>query len=196
LEENAARARTAGSATQVSGRGTAEGPANLLLDLDGLFNAADAARAVHQWVGTGGLLGYPSLSRGAREVETLLRERPLDAAQVRESLTNLLLVFDSPQEVIEAQVPEDILQALSGRRVALAGYLHPKPSGSASHWNTPARGPFFWTRITPTHSGSSKAATLPPSTFSLAARAPPGPIPRRRSQSRWFSSATEKKFLA
>jgi len=93
----------------------------LLLDLDGLFNAADAARAVHQWVGTGGLLGYPSLSRGAREVETLLRERPLDAAQVRESLTNLLLVFDSPQEVIEAQVPEDILQALSGRRVALAG---------------------------------------------------------------------------
>ena len=93
----------------------------ILLDLDGHFNAADAARAVHQWVGTGGLLGYPSLSRGAREVETLLRERPLDAAQVRESLTNLLLLFDTPPEVIETPVPKAIFQALSGRYVALAG---------------------------------------------------------------------------
>src|SRR5450631_2479202 len=30
----------------------------LLLDLDGGFNASDAARAMHQWVGSGGLLGY------------------------------------------------------------------------------------------------------------------------------------------
>ncbi|MEO8371289.1 MAG: response regulator [Candidatus Solibacter sp.] len=92
-----------------------------LLDLDGLFDPTDAARAVHQWVGTGGLLGYPSLSRGAREVEMLLRERPLDTAQVRESLTNLLLAFDTPPEVIDAPVPEAIRRALAGRLVALAG---------------------------------------------------------------------------
>src|ERR1035437_9722800 len=30
----------------------------LLLDLDDAFDPADAARAAHQWVGTGGLLGY------------------------------------------------------------------------------------------------------------------------------------------
>src|SRR5262245_12775925 len=30
----------------------------LLLDLDEAFNPNDAARLVHQWVGTGGLLGY------------------------------------------------------------------------------------------------------------------------------------------
>ncbi len=93
----------------------------LLLDLDGIFDAGDSARTVHQWVGTGGLLGYPALSRLAREVETLLRERPLDAAQVRETLTNLLLVFDLPPEAIEAPVPGAILQALSGRCVGLAG---------------------------------------------------------------------------
>src|ERR1022692_261025 len=30
----------------------------LLLNLDGQFDAADTAKAVHTWIGTGGLLGY------------------------------------------------------------------------------------------------------------------------------------------
>ena len=93
----------------------------LLVDLDGLFDAAQSARAVHQWVGTGGLLGYPDLSRQAREIEHLLRERPLDSAQVRESLTNLLLAFTTPPEAIDAPVPPAILEALSGQCVAVAG---------------------------------------------------------------------------
>ena len=93
----------------------------LIVDLDGLFDAAEWARTVHQWVGTGGLLGYPGLSRVAREVETLLRERPLDAAQVRESMTTLLLAFETSPEAAEAPVPHSILRALAGRRVALAG---------------------------------------------------------------------------
>jgi two-component system, cell cycle response regulator DivK len=70
----------------------------LLLGLDGMFDAADSTRSVHQWIGTGGLLGFDDISRLAREVETLLRERPVDAAQVRESLTSLLLAFDTPPE--------------------------------------------------------------------------------------------------
>src|ERR1035441_6003991 len=35
----------------------------LLLDLDGQFNANDTAKAVHTWIGTGGLLGYMAISR-------------------------------------------------------------------------------------------------------------------------------------
>jgi DNA-binding response OmpR family regulator len=93
----------------------------LLLDLDGLFDAADSARAVHQWVGTGGLLGYPAISGLAREVETLLRERPLDAAQVRDSLTNLQFAFDTAPEALESPAAGAISHVLSGRCVALAG---------------------------------------------------------------------------
>jgi len=37
-----------------------------LLDLEGQFNANEAARVVHQWIGAGGLLGYTALSRLAR----------------------------------------------------------------------------------------------------------------------------------
>ena len=80
----------------------------LLLDLDAAFNANEAARAVHQWVGTGGLLGYTALARLAREVEATLLERPLDAAQVRESLTNLLLAFTTPREALDAPTPDAI----------------------------------------------------------------------------------------
>ena len=95
--------------------------ANLLLDLDGAFNPAEAARAVHQWVGAGGLLGYSALSRLSREVETLLLERPVDAAQLRESMTNLLLGFNSSGEATVTSVPESIALALAGKSVAVAG---------------------------------------------------------------------------
>ena len=93
----------------------------LLLDLDDAFNANEAARAVHQWVGTGGLLGYTALARLAREAEAALLERPVDAAQVRESLTNLLLAFTTPREALDAPTPDAIVQALTGKRVAIVG---------------------------------------------------------------------------
>ena len=93
----------------------------LLLDLDGTFDPTSAARAVHQWVGTGGLLGYSALGRLAREVEALLLERPVDAAQLRESLTNLVLAFTTPREALDAAIPDDILKALKGKLVAIVG---------------------------------------------------------------------------
>ena len=93
----------------------------LLLDLDAAFDANEAARAVHQWVGTGGLLGYTALGRLAREVEALLMERPVDTAQVRESLTNLVLAFTTPREALDSPVPDAIVQALTGKRGAIVG---------------------------------------------------------------------------
>jgi len=39
----------------------------LLVDLDSQFNAAEAARVLHNWVGTGGLLGCTAIGRLARE---------------------------------------------------------------------------------------------------------------------------------
>jgi CheY-like chemotaxis protein len=93
----------------------------LLLDLDEAFNATDAARQVHQWVGTGGLLGYAALARLAHEVEALLLERPVDTSQLRESLTNLLLAFSTPREALDTPVPDAIVHALDGKCVAIVG---------------------------------------------------------------------------
>jgi DNA-binding response OmpR family regulator len=94
----------------------------LLLDLDGPFNADAAGRAVHQWVGTGGLLGYSAISRLAREVEAILGEKPLDNSQLRESLTNLVMAFTSPREARDKPVPERIIHALAGKRIAVVGF--------------------------------------------------------------------------
>ncbi|MBS1858643.1 MAG: response regulator [Acidobacteria bacterium] len=93
----------------------------LLLDLDGEFNPYNAGRAVHQWIGTGGLLGYSAISRLAREVEGVLQERPIDAAQLRETLTNLVLAFTSPREARDTAVPETIIKSLTGKVIAVAG---------------------------------------------------------------------------
>jgi two-component system, cell cycle response regulator DivK len=68
----------------------------LLEDVDGRFPCEEAARAVHQWTGTGGLLGYAAISRIARELEAILSERPLDNAQLREALESLSAAFHEP----------------------------------------------------------------------------------------------------
>jgi DNA-binding response OmpR family regulator len=98
-----------------------EASRQMLLDLDGQFNAGDAAKKVHNWIGTGGLLGYSAISRLAREVEAALMVRPLENDQLRDSLTNLALAFNSPREARDAPLSETIVQALSGKRIALVG---------------------------------------------------------------------------
>jgi DNA-binding response OmpR family regulator len=97
----------------------------LLLNMDGEFNANDTAKAVHTWIGTGGLLGYMGISRLAREAEAVLLERPLENDQLREALTNLALAFNSPREAREEPVSETIRQALTGKRVALVALPSP-----------------------------------------------------------------------
>jgi DNA-binding response OmpR family regulator len=98
-----------------------EAARQMLLDLDGQFNANEAAKKVHNWIGTGGLLGYSAISRLAREVEGVLVMRPLENDQLRDSLTNLALAFNSPREARDAPLSESIVHALSGKRVALVG---------------------------------------------------------------------------
>ena len=93
-----------------------------LLDLDGPFDAEAAGRAVHQWIGTGGLLGYSAVSRLAREVEAILVEKPADNSQLREALTNLVMAFSSPREARDKPLPDTIVEVLSGKRIAVAGF--------------------------------------------------------------------------
>jgi two-component system, cell cycle response regulator DivK len=98
-----------------------EATRQLLLSLDGQFNANDAAKKVHNWIGTGGLLGYLAISRLARQVEVPLLERPVENVALREALTNLAVAFNSPIEAREVPLSEAIVQTLSGKRVALVG---------------------------------------------------------------------------
>jgi two-component system, cell cycle response regulator DivK len=94
---------------------------SLLCAMDGNFHARDAARAVHQWIGTAGLLGYADISQLARDAEALLLERPLDNAQLRDSLFNLVLAFSTVPESQQGPVPEAIQEALGKRKIALVG---------------------------------------------------------------------------
>jgi len=91
----------------------------LLLELDGQFNTNEAVKPFHQWAGTAGLLGYSAIGRLAREVEAVLRERPIDQAQLREKLTSLVMAFSGPREARDLPIPGYVLETLSGKRVAL-----------------------------------------------------------------------------
>ncbi len=70
--------------------------AHWLEDLDE-FDAEAASRTLHQWAGTAGLLGYAHAGWLARELEAVLRERPLDVAQLRDAFTSLAGEFREPK---------------------------------------------------------------------------------------------------
>jgi DNA-binding response OmpR family regulator len=95
---------------------------SMLLELEGRFNAEEAQKAVHQWIGTGGLLGYTAISRLAREAEAVLMEKPLDGSQFRETITNLVLAFSSPREARDEPIPESIRESLRGKSIVLVGF--------------------------------------------------------------------------
>jgi two-component system, cell cycle response regulator DivK len=67
-----------------------------LEQLDGHFEPAEMQAVAHQWVGSGGLLGFRRISELAREVETILRQKPLDVAELRETIESLLEELKEP----------------------------------------------------------------------------------------------------
>ena len=93
----------------------------MLLAMDGSFSAEEVGRTAHQWIGAAGLLGYDAIARLCREVEATLFEKPLDNAQLRETLANLAMAFSTPREARDTPVPEYVNAALAGKRVAVVG---------------------------------------------------------------------------
>jgi two-component system cell cycle response regulator DivK len=67
-----------------------------LSDMDGRFNASEAQAVAHQWVGSGGLLGFRRISELSREVETILRQKPLDVAELRDTIEQLVEELKEP----------------------------------------------------------------------------------------------------
>lgn len=98
-----------------------EGVQGLLRDLDSHFQASSADRVVHQWVGAGALLGYNAISRVSRELQGMLAERPIDSAELRQSLTNLAFAFACQREALDLPLPQALMDTLFGKRIAIVG---------------------------------------------------------------------------
>jgi two-component system cell cycle response regulator DivK len=96
---------------------------NLVESLDSEFDAFTAGRLVHQWIGTASMIGFTTISKLSREVETQLRTPPWSVSQLRVSLDNLAQAFSGEGAVTaEASLPDFISQELSGKRFALIGF--------------------------------------------------------------------------
>jgi len=94
----------------------------MLEGLNTSFDALRAARLLHEWTGSSGLLGHPEISKLSRYAEELVREEPMKTEPVREALSDLYLTFVDLRDAKSAPVPDHIVQSTSGRRVALIGF--------------------------------------------------------------------------
>jgi CheY-like chemotaxis protein len=93
----------------------------LLASLDGNFDEEKARRTVHQWAGTGGLLGFSNISQRSREVEAVLRNPPCTLARLRGPVTNLARAFRHPAAAASEAPSPAIVRELAGKRIGLIG---------------------------------------------------------------------------
>jgi two-component system, cell cycle response regulator DivK len=94
----------------------------MLDDTSGSIDAGRAARLLRRWIGSAGILGYPTLADAARRAEeTVLSERP-DGARLHACFTELVFAFSEPREAAPAPVPAFLTQNLDGKAIALVGF--------------------------------------------------------------------------
>lgn len=95
----------------------------LLTNLGAGMDVAAAGKIVHQWSGTGGLIGFPNISGLARNAENVLRTAPLQMEDLRQCLTKLEKEFsESVVTPVESELPESIARQLANKRIALIGF--------------------------------------------------------------------------
>jgi len=95
----------------------------MLENLNAGLDTGVAARQLHSWIGSAGLLGHLELSQMVRTLEQMLLQPPYDWQAVREHLSTLLLTFSELRQSAEAAIPDRVAEALRGKRVALVGFL-------------------------------------------------------------------------
>jgi two-component system cell cycle response regulator DivK len=102
-----------------------------LTELTALLSAefqADRARmlrALHRWAGIAGTLGMPGVTDQARKVEALVESTgKVDVSGVNVGLEELqrLITAAMAAPAFELALPAEIVKALSGKRIALAGF--------------------------------------------------------------------------
>jgi CheY-like chemotaxis protein len=74
---------------------------------EGNFKPAEMQALAHQWVGSGGLLGFHRISELSREIETILRHKPLDVAELRENIEALVEELKEPTLGAPEAAPPD-----------------------------------------------------------------------------------------
>ncbi len=94
----------------------------MLESAGGAFDASRAAALLHRWAGAAGSLGYTAITESARALEKLMEQPKFDPLILREGLTELLYAFSEAPEAAPGPIPDSVVAALNGKRIALVSF--------------------------------------------------------------------------
>jgi DNA-binding response OmpR family regulator len=100
-----------------------------LLSPDFQIDKSRLLRTLHRWSGIAGTLGMPGVTDQARATEGLVGSaEQVDVAEVWRALQELraMITAAATAPAFELALPDEILKALSGKRIALAGFSEPE----------------------------------------------------------------------
>jgi CheY-like chemotaxis protein len=97
---------------------------DLFDELDNGIDIPAARQLMHRWAGTGGMLGFPQISQIAFDIDTLLELSPSNIEILKTRFEELPKLFsDALKDSQKVKpVPAEIIEVLSGRHIALAGF--------------------------------------------------------------------------
>jgi DNA-binding response OmpR family regulator len=100
-----------------------------LLSPDFQADRSRLLRVLHRWSGIAGTLGMPGVTSQARKTERLVESgEQVDVPAVRTALWELqtMITEAAAAPAFELALPGEIVKALSGKRIALAGFSDPE----------------------------------------------------------------------
>jgi two-component system, cell cycle response regulator DivK len=102
-------------------RSGAEASRRMFESLGPAFDPVQAGLHLHQWAGSAALLGYPEISRLAASADQTLRESRQESTRFYELIEGLHEAFAKAESGDAPPLPSHLVEALEGKRVALAG---------------------------------------------------------------------------
>lgn len=104
----------------------AERMQSLVDSLDAAFDPHEASKSLHSWAGTGGSLGYPQITKQARECEEMLRAVVFRRSDFRDAMNSLLWLFTellgATSTPTPTSLPAQVVRSLRSKRIALVGF--------------------------------------------------------------------------
>lgn len=102
---------------------TAGGQAREMLDTAGApIDALKVSALLRRWGAVATALGYPAVAETARATDEFLAQGKPSPAQWRGILSDLLVALSEPPEAALEPLPDPVMKALAGKRIALVSF--------------------------------------------------------------------------
>jgi CheY-like chemotaxis protein len=133
---------------------------HMMESLTGSLDVPSARRTCRDWAAAAAILDYQAIATLASQVERYLSASSPDPASLDEALSNLMIGLIETPESTTGPVPDPIVAALKGKRVALVGFSADDAERLSASLERASAKPRYFDRVTSRDSNPIRECSL------------------------------------